>query len=214
MTSIIYNYQGGAGGEGYAARKHGLAHTVSKTGKVKLADEKHNLPKTFVQEGRLFQGLMDIDEGIYLTHHLYLLTDSQLAHLGKRFIIVNIDSTEHKEEIFLLRLFKDYTRRMSDQTIPLILDGNVTLIDNAMGGCLLDHLDYGDSMVNKIQGIIAEYASHRGIFYNDNMKWHDYLDRVPGMKEKYVQKQSLGQIYLYGCYWNLDQLLGQLKNAY
>jgi hypothetical protein len=212
VRSIIYNYQGGAGGEGYVARKHGLPHTIDKNGKFRLSNEKHNLPKRFIQEGRLFQGLMDVDQGIYLTHHLYFLNQEELLALSKKFEIITIDSTAHKEEIFLMRLFKDYVRRIDSPLIPLILNYEITLIQNTKLGCLLDYLDYGDWIPNKIERILAEYASHDGMFYNDNIHWHSNISRIPGSKVEYIKKPSLGQLYLHGQYWNLNDLLRKLKN--
>lgn len=212
MGSIIYNYQGGAGGEGYAAKTHRLRHRIDKVGKVRLLDEQHNLPKTFVLQGQLFEGLMNLGAGIYLTHHLYLLNDEQLAQIDKKFEIFNIDSSQDQEEIFLLKLFKDYSRRMDSATIPMILNGKISLIENHKRGCLLDYLYDEDQMPNKIQKMIAEYSNHEGEFYQDNVNWHNCLDRIPGHRIKYLKKQSLGQVYLYGHYWDLDCLLSSLKN--
>jgi hypothetical protein len=212
VRSIIYNYQGGAGGEGLAAKLHHLAHTIDKIGKVRLSDDNHNLPKKFVQEDRLFQGLMGLDPGIYLTHHLYILDDEQLMSINQRFDIVNIDSTQDQEEIFLLKLFKDYARPIEDEIIPMMLSGKITLFKND-NGCLLDHLDYGSNIPHKIMNILDEYSAHRGMFFEDNQNWHDQLSRIPGTKRQYSSKYKLGQVYLHGCYWNLDELLDRLKHA-
>lgn len=212
MRSIIYNYQGGAGGEGYAARKHGLPHTIDKVGKVRLRDSKHNLPKDLVLSNYFFQGLMDLEQGIYLSHHLYLLDDHELEQIDHKFDIVSVDASKHLNEIFLLRLFKDFARLREDKLIPIILNTSIDYFCNTGNLSLIHHLSYPGSIVEKIRCIVKEYSNKQGIFYKDNVYWHDQLRRIPGKKLEYKPKETLGQIYLHGCYWNLDTILHEMHH--
>jgi hypothetical protein len=207
VRSIIYNYQGGAGGEGYVASKHGLPHEISKSGKVMLHDEMHNLPKKLVQEGNFFDSLMQLNRGIYLTHHLYLLNDNELKKLAAKHEIISIDARANHHEIFLLRLFKDYARKINADKIPLILNGDIKLISNPENLSLIHHLSYNGSLPDKINHMIKEYANGEGPFFKDNVYWHHHLNRIPGERIVYKTKPKLGHIFMYGQYWNLDDIL-------
>ena len=207
MRSIIYNYQGGAGGEGYAAKQHGLPHSIDKVGKVRLQDSKHNLPKELVLSGNFFRGLIELGQGIYLTHHLYLLDDHELKQIEQRFDIISIDASQHLNEIFLLRLFKDFARLREDKLIPMVLSGSIMQFYNAGNRSLIHNLPYPGSIIEKIQRMLEEYSDKRGMFYQDNVHWHDQLQRIPGKKLEYSPKGPLSQIYLHGCYWDLDAIL-------
>ena len=213
MRSIIYNYQAGAGGEGYVAKQHDLPHSVDKVGKVRLHNSKHNLPKELVLTDNFFGRLMELGQGIYLTHHLYLLNVAELEKIYDKFDIISIDSSQHLNEIFLMRLFKDLAYIRDDKETFLILQGKIRSFINLKKSSLLHHLTPGGSIPDKIKNLIAEYSRRQGIFYDDNINWHKQLTRIPGEKLLYKSKGKLGQIYLHGCYWDLDAILCEMHNG-
>jgi len=210
VGSIIYNYQAGAGGEGFVARHHGLAYAIDKLDKVRFKDDHHNILKDSAASAEFFYNIMELEDSIYLTHHLYLLDDDQLRAITSKHHIRSVDSSAAYNEIFILRLFKDLLRLRDEKDIWIILSGKLYSYENLGKNCILDHLIPGDDIGVKIDFCIADYANREGIFYQDNLNWHDNLARIPGEKIIYSKKPRLGQLYLHGRYWDLDSLLNRM----
>ena len=216
MKPIIYNYPGGAGGEGFAANQHSAEHFIDKMGKVKLKDDRHNLPKSLVLSGDdFFQTLMSLpDFDFYLTHHLYLLDEEQLALLTNRFDLVNISNEQDHNETFLLKIFKDYAKIKTGE-VSLFLNGKTmrkSVITGSVLGELHDLLQYefDPYIPSRIRGLITEYSMRRGEFYQDHLRWHS--KRYPGVYIKYKKKVKMGIHYSMGHYWNLDDLLEEMES--
>lgn len=192
------------------ARHHGLTHAIDKLDKVRLKDDHHNMLKDSIASDEFFRNIMELEDSIYLTHHLYLLDDDQLRVIASKHHIRSVDSSAAFNEIFILRLFKDLLRLRDEKDIWIILSGKLYSYENSGKSCILDHLIPGYDIGAKIDLCLADYANEEGIFYLDNLNWHNNLARIPGEKIIYGKKPRLGKLYLHGHYWDLDSLLNRM----
>ena len=208
--AIIYNFVGGAGGDGYAAKMHDAPHRITDLGKVKLLDDSHTVMKELVYSRfhDFFDAVMDLPPNdFYVTHDLNLLTDDQLERLDREFEIINIDDKHAHAETFLLNMLKNVLpKRQHD--ITLVLGGKRLFCRNPHGLSVLELWDeitdseYPDDIRSRFDIMIQEYRNKQGLFYQQHSAWHS--KKYPGRYVKYQEKQRLGTYLVQGLAWDLD----------
>ena len=215
--AIIYNFVGGAGGDGLAAKNHNAPHTLTELGKVKLLKKSNTVMKELVWDrfDDFFDAIMSLPPNdFYVTHDLNLLNETQLELVYRDFDIISIDDSESHIETFLLNLLKNVIPQRAHE-ITLVLGGKKLYCKNEHSLSVLElwdeitGKDYPKDLRARFEMLLQEYCDGQGLFYEQHQSWHS--KRYPGRYIKYKAKETLGTYKVRGITWNLDQYRAQAQ---
>ena len=211
MRATIYNFVSGAGGDAMAASRHNAVNVKDKMDKTNISPGLCHILKSTVQYRThdFYDAIMELPKNdFYVTHHLNLLTPSQLEDIAKIFTVINIDDSHAHRETFLLRLFKNEMRRFIGSNI-ITVDKKIYYFATEDRRSVVEMWNeisgttFPDNLVERVDCMVDEYCKGKGLFYEQHKAWHAV--RYPGEYVKYERKKTLGTYYLHGHYWNLDR---------
>ena len=218
MRAVIYNFVGGAGGDGLAARTYNADHRRDKMDKMKIKPGLSTILKDIVHVrlDDFYEAIMELPANdFYVTHHLNLLNPDQLESVASNFEIINIDDNHAHRETFLLTFFKNEMRRTVGTYVLTVGKKVYTFTSDEPRSAVdmwneLSGNDFPEDLPARVACMLDEYSRGKGLFYEHHRAWHDV--KYPGKYIRYERKPSLGTYYMHGYYWDLDSLRAKMES--